>query len=73
MRQFVALRLVDFCFSLYRSELMFLETSAVTGENVEEAFLKCSRSILTKIEAGRMLSPLLIMSTMSDFFPILHC
>lgn len=31
---------------------MFLETSAVTGENVEEAFLKCSRSILTKIEAG---------------------
>jgi len=34
------------------NELMFLETSAVTGENVEEAFLKCSRSILGKIEAG---------------------
>ena len=33
-------------------ELIFLETSAVTGENVEEAFLKCSRTILTKIEAG---------------------
>lgn len=31
---------------------MFLETSALTGENVEEAFLKCSRTILTKIEAG---------------------
>jgi len=36
------------------NELMFLETSAVTGENVDEAFLKCSRSILTKIEAGEL-------------------
>ena len=34
------------------SELMFLETSAMSGENVEEAFLKCSRTILTKIDAG---------------------
>ena len=33
-------------------ELMFLETSALTGENVEETFLKCARSILTKIESG---------------------
>ena len=33
-------------------ELMFLETSALTGENVEEAFLKCSRTILSKIETG---------------------
>ena len=31
---------------------MFLETSALTGENVEEAFLKCGRSILAKIESG---------------------
>ena len=31
---------------------MFLETSALTGENVEETFLKCARSILTKIESG---------------------
>jgi len=31
---------------------MFLETSALTGENVEETFLKCSRQILTKIESG---------------------
>ena len=35
------------------SELMFLETSALTGENVEETFLKCARSILTKIESGK--------------------
>ena len=34
-------------------ELMFLETSAMTGENVEESFLKCSRVILNKIENGR--------------------
>lgn len=34
------------------NELMFLETSALSGDNVEEAFLKCGRSILTKIESG---------------------
>ena len=33
-------------------ELMFLETSALTGENVEEAFLKCARTILNKIDSG---------------------
>lgn len=31
---------------------MFLETSALTGENVEEAFLKCARTILNKIDSG---------------------
>lgn len=31
---------------------MFLETSALTGENVEEGFLKCARSILNKIDSG---------------------
>ncbi|MEE6524767.1 hypothetical protein FKM82_024400 [Ascaphus truei] len=35
------------------NELMFLETSALTGENVEEAFLKCARNILNKIESGK--------------------
>jgi Ras-related protein Rab-4B len=36
------------------NELMFLETSALTGENVEEAFLKCARSILSKVDAGEL-------------------
>lgn len=36
------------------NELIFLETSAKTGENVEEAFLKCSKTILAKIEAGEL-------------------
>ncbi|WAR19838.1 RAB4B-like protein [Mya arenaria] len=36
------------------NELMFLETSALTGENVEETFLKCARQILTKIESGEL-------------------
>uniref|UniRef100_A0A8U8BXJ5 Uncharacterized protein n=1 Tax=Geospiza parvula TaxID=87175 RepID=A0A8U8BXJ5_GEOPR len=36
------------------NELMFLETSALTGENVEEAFLKCARSILNKIDSGEL-------------------
>lgn len=39
------------------SELMFLETSALTGENVEEAFVQCARKILNKIESGRMCDP----------------
>jgi Ras-related protein Rab-4B len=36
------------------NELSFLETSALTGENVEEVFLKCTRSILAKIDAGEL-------------------
>ena len=32
--------------------MTFLETSALTGENVEEVFLKTARSILAKIEEG---------------------
>ena len=40
------------CYCIYLSELAFLETSALTGENVEEVFLKCTRSILSKIDAG---------------------
>lgn len=36
------------------NELMFLETSARTGENVEEVFLKCARTILAKIESGQL-------------------
>ncbi|KAF0870456.1 RAB4A protein, partial [Crocuta crocuta] len=35
-------------------ELMFLETSALTGENVEEAFVQCARKILNKIESGEL-------------------
>ena len=33
-------------------DLMFLETSAVTGENITESFLQCARKILSKIESG---------------------
>uniref|UniRef100_A0A3P9CJ31 Ras-related protein Rab-4 n=1 Tax=Maylandia zebra TaxID=106582 RepID=A0A3P9CJ31_9CICH len=36
------------------NELMFLETSALTGENVEEGFLKCARTILNKIDSGEL-------------------
>ena len=34
--------------------LMFLETSAKTGQCVEESFLKCSKNILAKIETGEL-------------------
>eukprot|EP00049_Salpingoeca_infusionum_P003480 m.66872 g.66872 ORF g.66872 m.66872 type:complete len:210 (-) comp12151_c0_seq3:337-966(-) len=36
------------------NDLMFLETSARTGENVEEVFMKCARSILSKLESGQL-------------------
>lgn len=36
------------------SELIFLETSAKTGDSVEEAFLKCSKTILAKIQTGEL-------------------
>ncbi|XP_034252966.1 ras-related protein Rab-4B [Thrips palmi] len=36
------------------NELIFLESSAKTGENVEESFLKCSKTILSKIETGEL-------------------
>jgi hypothetical protein len=32
--------------------LMFLETSALTGENVEEAFIMAARTILGRIDEG---------------------
>lgn len=44
---------ITYWFVLCLLEMMFLETSALTGENVEEAFLKCARSILNKIELGK--------------------
>eukprot|EP01089_Gocevia_fonbrunei_P013005 TRINITY_DN3223_c0_g1_i1.p1 TRINITY_DN3223_c0_g1~~TRINITY_DN3223_c0_g1_i1.p1 ORF type:complete len:235 (+),score=24.55 TRINITY_DN3223_c0_g1_i1:79-705(+) len=34
------------------NNLMFLETSALTGDNVEEVFLKCARTIHSKISTG---------------------
>lgn len=51
-------RILTFLNNFFTAELMFLETSALTGENVEEAFLKCSRTILGKIETGNKTSPL---------------
>jgi len=36
------------------NDLMFLETSALTGEGVQEVFLKCARTILSKIESGQL-------------------
>jgi len=38
------------------NDLMFLETSAKTGEGVEEVFMQCARKILNKIDAG-IISP----------------
>ncbi|XP_068923963.1 ras-related protein Rab-4A-like [Petaurus breviceps papuanus] len=40
--------------SAQENELMFLETSTLTGENVEEAFVQCARKILNKIESGEL-------------------
>jgi Ras-related protein Rab-4B len=51
---------------------MFLETSALTGDHVEEAFLKCSRSILARIESGEFLLPMSVeLKTLSQYFVVL--
>jgi len=34
------------------NDIMFLETSAKSGENVEETFLKCAKTILNKVDSG---------------------
>lgn len=36
------------------NELVYLETSALTGENVAEMFLKCARTVLSKVEDGTL-------------------
>ena len=38
------------CFVL--EDLIFFETSALTGDSVHEVFSKCARQILSKIESG---------------------
>lgn len=34
--------------------LQFVETSALTGENIDEAFATCVRGILTKVKVGEL-------------------
>jgi GTPase SAR1 family protein len=34
------------------SDLLFLETSAKTGDGVEDMFFKCARSVISKAESG---------------------
>ena len=43
------------------NDVLFLETSAITGEGIEDVFVKASRSIISKIEDG-LIDP----STMSS-------
>ena len=56
----------EIVFLVSNAELMFLETSALTGENVEEAFVQCARKILNKIESGKQK---LILYYFNTFFP----
>lgn len=39
---------------LFSKDLLFIETSAKTGENIEEAFMKCAKTLLTRIESGKI-------------------
>ncbi|VEL09424.1 unnamed protein product [Protopolystoma xenopodis] len=36
------------------NDLHFIETSALTGENVEDTFTQCTRSILVKLKTGEL-------------------
>eukprot|EP00744_Colponema_vietnamica_P014992 GILI01020999.1.p1 GENE.GILI01020999.1~~GILI01020999.1.p1 ORF type:complete len:212 (+),score=17.23 GILI01020999.1:115-750(+) len=48
-REVTFLQASRFC---QENDILFLETSALTGEGVEEVFLKVARTILSKIEGG---------------------
>jgi small GTP-binding protein len=39
------------------NDLMFLETSAKTGEGIDEVFTKCAKTILSRIDAGLISVP----------------
>jgi len=43
---------VFFCFQ--KSEISYLETSAITGENVQAVFTKLTKSIIQKLESGEI-------------------
>ena len=53
-------------------DLIFLETSAKTGECVEEAFLKCSKTILAKIETGELDPERIGSGNANSFLPCIH-
>ncbi|EGG25205.1 Rab GTPase [Cavenderia fasciculata] len=36
------------------NDLLFLETSALSGDNVEEIFLKCAKTVVSKLDDGNI-------------------
>eukprot|EP00923_Selenidium_pygospionis_P036218 GHVN01063543.1.p1 GENE.GHVN01063543.1~~GHVN01063543.1.p1 ORF type:complete len:122 (+),score=5.90 GHVN01063543.1:407-772(+) len=53
------------------NDILFLETSALTGEGVEEVFVKVARMILHKIEEG-LIDPNTMVSGIHTFKPSLE-
>lgn len=45
---------VEACRFAQENDLIFLETSAMSGEGVDEAFMQCARKILAGIESGNL-------------------
>jgi len=45
---------VEACRFAQENDLIFLETSALSGEGVDEAFMQCARKILAGIESGNV-------------------
>lgn len=43
---------VKLFFFLLLADVTFMEVSALTGDGVDDAFLKCARTIMTKVESG---------------------
>lgn len=46
--------LIFFLYSYYDIECLFIETSALNGENVEEIFNKITHTIIYKIDSGEI-------------------
>ena len=45
---------VEACRFAQENDLIFLETSALSGEGVDEAFMNCARKILAGVESGNV-------------------
>jgi len=45
---------VEACRFAQENDLIFLETSALSGEGIDESFMQCARKILAGIESGNV-------------------
>jgi hypothetical protein len=70
MKEERAVSFIDSSVFCQEQEVQLLETSSVTGENVEEAFHKLAKVILNKLDNGQLENLHGIQSGPGSFAPI---